>query len=93
MCLNISSMLVGFTLEPIKASDLLEDLDVDSLTRKMIKLLDKQVIVNAWSYAGDGCFNENGDYIKSKIRGCYNYKIEYKDLVTFNEHLFFIDQI
>ena len=37
--------------------------------------------------------DENGDYIKSKIRGCYNYKIEYKDLVTFNEHLFFIDQI
>jgi len=55
-------LLDGLNLEPILASDLLNELDVDTVTRKMIKLLDKQVIVNSWAYAGDGCFEGNGKY-------------------------------
>ena len=92
-CLNISGILSGFNLETIKASDLLEELDVNTLTRKMIQLLDKQVIVNSWAYAGNGCFDKDGNRLESKKKGCFNYKIEYKDLSNFNEHFYLVDEI
>ena len=92
-CLNISGILSGFNLETIKASDLLEELDVNTLTRKMIQLLDKQVIVNSWVYAGNGCFDKDGNRLESKKKGCFNYKIEYKDLSNFNEHFYLVDEI
>lgn len=94
MCLNVNfGMLDGFNLDPILASDLLNELDVDSVTRKMIKLLDKQVIVNAWAYAGNGCFESDGSYLENEKIGCYKWKIEYKDLITFKEHFYFLDGI
>ncbi len=86
-------MLSGFNLETIKASDLLEELDANTLTRKMIQLLDKQVIVNSWAYAGNGCFEKDGNRLDSKKKGCFNYKIEYKDLSDFNEHFYLVDEI
>lgn len=92
-CSNISGILSGFNLEKIKASDLLEELDVNTLTRKMIQLLDKQVIVNSWAYAGNGCFDKDGNRLESKKKGCFNYKIEYKDLSNFNEHFYLVDEI
>lgn len=92
-CSNISGILSGFNLETIKASDLLEELDVNALTRKMIQLLDKQVIVNSWVYAGNGCFDKDGNRLESKKKGCFNYKIEYKDLSNFNEHFYLVDEI
>ena len=92
-CSNISGILSGFNLETMKASDLLEELDANTLTRKMIQLLDKQVIVNSWAYAGKGCFDKDGHRLDTKKKGCFNYKIEYKDLSDFNEHFYLIDEI
>ena len=92
-CSNISGILSGFNLETMKASDLLEELDANTLTRKMIQLLDKQVIVNSWAYAGNGCFDKDGNRLDSKKKGCFNYKIEYKDLSDFNEHFYLVDEI
>jgi len=40
-CLNISGILSGFNLETIKASDLLEELDANTLTRKKVALIIK----------------------------------------------------
>jgi hypothetical protein len=75
----------------IKAVDVLPFMtDIDTITRRVVKLLDKQVIVNAWSYSGDGSFDEEGKYQEKKFKGCYNYKIEYTNLVDFKEHLMLI---
>jgi len=94
MCLNVNiSLLYGLNLEPILASDLLNELDVDKVTRKMIKLLDKQVIVKSWYYSGDGCFDRNGERLDNEEIGCYKWKIEYKDSVTLKEHFYLIEEI
>ena len=70
----------------VKAVEIFEWVNhFDSTTVKMIKLLDKQAIIESVSYAGNGSFDENGFYYED-YRYLYKYKIEYKDKVTFQNH-------